>query len=167
MPFRLYVIDFPHGKKYFGITSRSLEERWRDHHKVARRKHSRRICVALRKYPKATIRTLVIGSRDYIHALEIAVIEKFNTRDRRFGYNRGFGGDFNPMLGNRHSQSALAKISQAGKTRTRTAESRAKTSASLKGHAVSFETRAKLSAALKGRPRPVRRNKGPVIEGFS
>jgi len=164
MPFQLYVIEFPHGKRYFGITERPLADRWRDHHNVARRKDRRRICVALRKYPHATIRTLVIGLRDYIHDLEIAAIEKFKTRDLKFGYNRGAGGDYNPMLGNRHSPEALAKIAEASRRRVRRPESNAKTSASLKGHPVPAETRAKLSAALKGRPRGQRR---PVLAGFS
>lgn len=157
MPFILYVIEFPNGKRYFGITERSLDERWRDHHKVARRNYSRRICAALRKYRDAKIRCLVVGGRDYIHALEIAAIRAFQTQKRSHGYNVGDGGDYNPMLGQKHTLEAREKIGKAGRMRIRTAESKAKTSASLRGHRVSDETRAKIRAKLKGIPQPTRR----------
>lgn len=170
----LYVIEFPNGMRYFGITDRSLAVRWADHLADSRRKTKRPICIALAKYPGATIRTLVVGTCDYIHDLETKAIEAFRTADREFGYNVGLGGDFNPMLGRRHTPEALAKIGAASRARVRTAETKAKISASLKGHSVSAETRAKLRASI-GRPevraritgRPRKSVSISVIPGFS
>ena len=158
----LYVIEFPNGKRYFGITSRDLHSRWLDHMADSRRGTNRPVCRALKRYPNAKIRPLVVGGREYIHALEQSVVAAYRTTDRKFGYNFGIGGEANPMLGNRHTPQAVAKISAAGKARVRSAESRARTSAALKGHAISAETREKIRATINrpdvkakitGRPR--------------
>lgn len=145
----LYVIEFPNGKRYFGITVRAPHLRWQDHIKVARRNRGRPVCKALRKYPTACLRVIAIGPSDYIRDLETKIIAAYSTTDRRFGYNFGPGGDFNPMAGKRHSPEAIAKISAAGRGRARTPESRAKTSASLKGRPVPSERKSKISAATK------------------
>lgn len=145
---QLYVIEFSNGKKYFGITCQKLRERWKAHLSASKRDSVRPICLALRKYT-ATIRTLAIGSREYICDLEIKAIEHFKTRDRKFGYNIGIGGDFGTMLGNKHSIAARAKIGEASKKRERTLDEAAKKSASMMGHSVSSETKIKISIATK------------------
>lgn len=145
----LYVIEFPNGKRYFGITDRKLSLRWSNHLSDAKRKNKRPICAALSKYPDATIRALVVGHREYIHDLEFAAIEAFDTTDRRYGYNVGLGGEINPMRGNRHSEESKAKISAASKALIRTDESNAKRSATLKGRPICSERRAKISVATK------------------
>lgn len=171
MAHQLYVILFPNGKRYFGITSRTLHERWRDHLSDARRR-CRPIHMALRKYSERTsIFTLAFGSRDYILSLEISAIRIFQTRDRRFGYNVSVGGDSNPMMDNPHTPESRAKISAAGTGRVHSLEHRAKISLALKGKPLSPERkakviaatidamarpdiRAKISAGLKGKKRP-------------
>lgn len=174
--YQLYVIEFPNGKRYFGITARSAAERWRDHHKAARRLEGRPVCKALRKYPAATFRTLVFGHKAYIENLEARAIEAFDTTDRRHGYNFGKGGDFNPMDGKTHTEEARAKISAAGRGRIRSEESKAKTSATLKGRPISAERRAKISAAtkiamanpdVKARMLAARRISRSIVKGFS
>jgi hypothetical protein len=145
----LYVIEFPNGKRYFGITVRAPDLRWNDHLKVARKNRGRPVCKALRKYPTACLRVLVIGPDDYIKNLESKMIEAYNTTDRLFGYNFGRGGDYNPMTGKRHTPEAIAKISAASRSRIRTPESKAKTSAALKGRPISPERRLKISIATK------------------
>lgn len=153
MATQLYVIEFPHGKRYFGITSRTLAARWQGHKDLTARSR-RPLYAALRKYPEAIIRTLVVGERSYILALEIAAIQQFQTRDPRHGYNVSRGGDINPMVGAKHTAEALAKISEASAARVRSAATREKTRASLKGHKISAETRAKISAAVKAAMTP-------------
>jgi hypothetical protein len=148
MSYLLYVIEFPNGKRYFGITGRTAEVRWRDHLSDAKRL-KRPICAAIAKYNEARMRTLVIGSMDYIHELEIKAIAAFRTTDRRFGYNVGLGGDFNPMLGNRHGAEALVKIADASRALVRTPASNAKRSAALRGKPISPERRSRISAATK------------------
>jgi hypothetical protein len=145
----LYVIEFPNGKRYFGITDRTLNIRWSNHLSDARSGKNRPICRALRRYPEARIRPLVVGDRDYIHKLERRAVAAYGTTDRKFGYNFGLGGETNPMLGNRHTEEAKSKIGAASSARTRTPESNAKTSASLKGRSFSAGRCAAISAATK------------------
>lgn len=145
----LYVIEFPNGKLYFGITNRTIKQRWSGHLTAARRGIKRPICAALLRYPEATIRALVVGERGYISDLEARAIAAYATTNREFGYNVGMGGDFNPMLGNTHSEDAREKIGAASRARVRTAESNAKTSAALKGRPISPERRTAISVATK------------------
>lgn len=145
----LYVIEFPNGKRYFGITVRAPDLRWKDHLKVARKERRRPVCQALRKYPTACMRVLLIGPADYVRDLESKMIAAYNSTNRLFGYNFGRGGDHSPMTGKRHTAEAIAKISAAGRGRIRTPESKAKTSAALKGRPISPARRAKISSATK------------------
>lgn len=144
----LYVIEFPNGKRYFGITDRPLHSRWLNHLADSRRGTNRPVCRALKRYPDAKIRALVVGDRDYIHALEQRAIAAYGTTDRQFGYNFGAGGEVNPMLGKKHLPESIAKIAAESRSRVRSAASKAKVSASLKGRPVSEETRAKIRASI-------------------
>jgi hypothetical protein len=133
MPFQLYCLDFPNGKKYIGQSERPLR-RLAQHKLVARRGSRFPVHAAIRRYGNPLLHVLCIGERDYIAALEIKAIEAFKTRDRRrFGYNVSLGGDISPAV---------------------TPEARAKISAALTGRAKSLEERARLSAAAKAQPRP-------------
>lgn len=143
----LYVIEFPNGKRYFGITSRSPEERWRDHLKASRR-YNRRICRAIRKHG-GYLRVLVRGPVNYIKDLEVKAIAAFKTDDWRHGYNSAPGGDFNPMEGRKHTPEALAKIAKASRERIWSAKTNKKRSLALKGVHHSDERRANVSAATK------------------
>jgi hypothetical protein len=146
---QLYVIEFQNGKKYFGITGQKLSCRWKAHLSTSKRRNSP-ISRALRNHKDdAAIHLLVIGHRDYILDLEIKAIEAFKTRDPKFGYNSGVGGEISPTLGVKHSLESLTKISEASKKRPRLAESNAKTSATLKGHDVSDETKKRISVGTK------------------
>jgi hypothetical protein len=117
MRYQLYEILFPNGKRYIGVTSRTLDQRWKDHLKVAANGTRRHypFYEALRKYgcDSAMRRTLVVGSRDYILDLEIQAIASLGTLDRRFGYNLHRGGVTSPM----HSPEVAAKVSATKKRR--------------------------------------------------
>ena len=152
MPSTLYVIDFPNGKKYFGITSGPLEYRWKAHRYFASKRHTPAsgklpIYNALSKYPNAEIKALVIGDLEYIKELEIASIALWNTRDNRYGYNVSRGGDLGGL--EHHTEETKRKISEASASRIRSLESNAKTSEKLKGHTVSEETRKLISIRTK------------------
>src|ERR1700724_3850930 len=94
----LYKLRFPNGKRYLGITY-SMPIRWQGHCRAARYVKTP-LYNAFRKYgaDSITYRVLAMGDRDYIVALEIAAIAKFNTRDPRIGYNVALGGQLSPML---------------------------------------------------------------------
>lgn len=94
----LYVALFPHGKRYFGVTSRSLEWRISSHKRTSK---TRRTIFhkALAKYGDAvSFEAIATGDRSYILLEEYKAVEQYNTRDRRFGYNQAFGGALSPML---------------------------------------------------------------------
>jgi group I intron endonuclease len=91
----LYQIESPSGKKYIGITSRSLKERWRVHRAHANRSVEGYLQNALRKYgPKSFIvKELVIANNyEYLKDLEVKAIKSFNTKAPH-GYNMTDGGD--------------------------------------------------------------------------
>lgn len=141
----LYEISFPNGKKYIGITTRSLRQRWSGHLYSLTRSVTP-VSHALRKYREgAIIRPLVVGDSDYIADLEIKAIEAFQTRDRRYGYNVGIGGTVGPMLGQTHTPEVRAVIGAASAARPRSIETKLKTSATLKGRVVTEETRRRIS----------------------
>ena len=98
MAWLLYCAVFPNGKRYFGVTGRSLEARIKDHRDNLRNPklpfHR-----ALKKYDgNVVFRTVVVGEKKQILNLEIESIASFKTMDRRFGYNVSLGGDLSPML---------------------------------------------------------------------
>lgn len=128
------------------------------------------VYAAIRKYGAPELRVLCAGDQTYITELEIKAIAIFQTRDSRFGYNVGLGGDLSPTLvpevarkggdsrqGQKRSPEALAKL-RTGFAKAATArkgtkaspETRAKMSLTRKGRALSPEHRAKISAGRKG-----------------
>jgi hypothetical protein len=133
-PFYLYVLNFPNGKKYIGLTNNPAR-RLKDHHRAARRdRHA--INRAFLKYGMPALRVLCIGDRSYIRAPEVQSIEAFQTRNRRFGYNSSLGGDLS-----RCWCQITAKGGAAKQGRTISAKTARAISATLTGHAVSAETR--------------------------
>lgn len=164
MAYQLYVAEFPNGKRYFGITGRSLTARRKDHLECASRPRFP-VHEAIRKHGvRVVFRTLVVGDRAYIADLEIKAIAAFNTCDRAYGYNVSLGGDLSPMLvpgivskmratntGRKLTPEHRAKL--AAKWTPLSPASRAKISASLQGTKKSLEHRARMSAAQTGRKR--------------
>ena len=95
---QLYCATSPSGKRYFGITSVDLPLREKRHRDTGA-KYQTIFHKALKKYGKAMVfETWAVGERAYIHDLEVRAIEKFQTTDRRFGYNQCLGGNLSPML---------------------------------------------------------------------
>lgn len=94
----LYVISFPNGKRYYGITSEAKPKaRFVGHLKLARNGGRGPLSCALRKFGGGSFRTLVVGGKEYIKELEVLAIAKFRTTNRQFGYNVAIGGDISPM----------------------------------------------------------------------
>lgn len=100
MSWKLYRIAFPNGKLYFGITSKTIEERWHWHCKQNKTRMHLPVYNAIRKYGKenCAIEVLVLGEETYILDLEIRIIAQFDTRNRLYGYNVSLGGTKSPML---------------------------------------------------------------------
>lgn len=95
--FYMYMITFPHGKKYIGITSRSIKQRFAQHKIAVRNGSINRVHTAMRKYGVenvvvqeiATFQTWEEACNAEIAA--IAAHDTYHTRGK--GYNMTFGGE--------------------------------------------------------------------------
>ena len=129
----LYVIDFPNGKSYYGITSRGLQRRLREHVCLAEAGRPYALSKALRLYDDWFIaQVLVIAPMKYLEELEVKVIEAYQSRIPN-GYNQALGGRLAPSstsevrlllsnlkLGTKHSEATKAKLKKAWESRPRT-----------------------------------------------
>jgi group I intron endonuclease len=155
----LYMLTFPNGKLYVGITSKSLERRLIQHRCAAKKAVlNRPLYAAIRKHEGFTAKKLVIASSlDYLYDLEQKAIEAFGTRAPN-GYNLTDGGK-GPIgyewTENQRKVSDRRRGVPTGKTccprgSTRSPEHRAKISAGMMGHSVSEETRRKIGTTKVG-----------------
>ncbi len=159
----LYLItNRVNGKRYVGITLRTVEYRWAHHQSESRRGGRRLLCCALRKYSAdvfdvASLKTIRGKDRKALWArlckLEIATIAALGTK-RPLGYNSTDGGD--GIVGHEYTEEQRAAMS-AAKTKmwsdpssvVNTTEYRAKRNASMKLTCSTTEQRARLSAQSK------------------
>jgi len=128
----LYVIDFPNGKAYYGITSRPFKQRLQEHLALARKGAPYAISKALATYDDWFIaQVLVIAPMSYLEELEVKIIEQFRSQIPH-GYNQAPGGKLAPSttfearlalsnhkLGTRLSEETKAKLKAAWVTRPR------------------------------------------------
>lgn len=149
MAWLLYVALFPNGKRYFGVTSKSLGVRIRGHRNATSRGSRLPVHKAMQKL-EAEFKTLVIGHRDYILYLEAKAIQAFDTRNRTFGYNVTVGGEKSPMA----TPEVAARVGLKHRGKIISKEMREKQSKALKGRAHSQERKDKIGAAHKGRTLP-------------
>lgn len=150
---QLYKLDFPNGKSYIGITTKTAAERLKTHGRDAPREKpggGPALYRAWRKHGAPTLTVLAIVDDAYLCETERRAIAVFGTLSPG-GYNLTVGGESSPA---KHPE-VRAKMSAAAKGRKkppRTAETRAKLSAAQRARApASAETRAKMSAAQRAR----------------
>lgn len=137
----LYQISLPNGKAYIGMTVCPPEKRFAEHRYQTKNGCELAVNRAMRKHGDPQFKVLVIAEdRQYLEDLERRAIVVFGTRSPG-GYNLTDGGDGAPV-GNQYN---------VGKKRT--AESRAKMSASALGKKLTDITKAKMSAVLMGNKR--------------
>lgn len=90
---QLYQLKFPNGKSYIGITSKTAQERLKEHFRPSQ---NRNACQrAIHKYGKENVVLVVLATVDNWELLclaEMEAIEKFNTFTPN-GYNMTLGGD--------------------------------------------------------------------------
>ena len=141
----LYCLNFPNGKKYFGV-SLKLKKRLNKHRYLAEKNlRTWPLYQAIRKYGWSSVRIEVIHEGDSVEILkkEQEYIENYHTTDRSFGYNVSVGGTA-PMLGRKHSEETKLKFL-------------GRTSPSVwKGKSLSLEHREKMSIARRKNPSPSR-----------
>ena len=127
----VYRHTAPSGKVYIGITSKRPQARWASGAGYVGNPYFAR---AIEKYGWAAIahEVLLVGlTKEEAEAAEVRLIREHRSAEREFGYNIDLGGN------------AVGRASE---------ETRAKMSASRKGHPTSDETKAKISASHKGVP---------------
>jgi hypothetical protein len=123
MPWTIYChIHIDSGRRYIGLTKRTMERRWSDHICAAKRSKGGRwhFPNAIRQYGKNAFSHEVLEVCETLEAAneaEIKWIDHFNSRDPRFGFNLAPGGEHIPHLkknpwdrpGYREKQSIIMK----------------------------------------------------------
>lgn len=147
----LYLLTFPNGKAYVGITSRTVKERFDEH--VNNNRYGKRACAvhaAIEKYgaPSVKVDVLAEASWEHLVDLEIKAIAALNTRPP-FGYNLTIGGE-----GVRGMDAVTrAKISASSIGKKMSAAACEKMRANRTGKTHSAETKRKMSDAKKLSPK--------------
>ena len=109
--YKLYVHIFPNGKRYVGITSQRLNDRWRNGKGY---KNSQYLENALNKYRWEEVENIVLFenlTKEEAEAKEIEFIRKYKSNNRQYGYNIQNGGKTYGTL----SQEIRTKISESKK----------------------------------------------------
>jgi group I intron endonuclease len=134
------------GKRYVGITSKTAQERWREHTKKARRLDTA-LARAIQKYGRAsfTVQTLLRAEWEYVEAVEQPAIERFGAM-APCGYNVR-GGGAQPKM----NEATKAKLSVAARRQFASLSAREAAADRQRGKRHSEEARVKMSLARKGR----------------
>jgi len=121
---QLYKLDFPSGKSYIGITSRTAEKRFLGHIASARKRPFGIVSLAIKKYGVENVVLSILATVDNWELLCLAeqeAIEKFNTFSPN-GYNLTLGGDGG--LGRQKTEQEIEKIRAANLGRKATDEAK-------------------------------------------
>lgn len=121
--YTVYMHTSPSGKRYIGITKQSVEERWKNGWGYYTQLIFYR---AILKYSFENFKHEIIASglsKEEAIDLEKELIKKYQTTDRRYGYNITEGGEtMSPnchWIGSHHTEESKRKISEANKGRPR------------------------------------------------
>ena len=119
----VYVHTSPSGKKYVGTTSQSVDARWKNGWGYYTQPIFYR---AILKYSFENFKHEIIKadlSKEDAISLEKELIKKYNTTNRKYGYNVTEGGETispnNHWNGSHHTEESKMKISMANKGRQR------------------------------------------------
>jgi group I intron endonuclease len=128
-------------KEYIGLTTRTLEQRWKQHVYESNKKDSWEwntpLGNAIKKYGKDSFEVFVLEecfSETELKLKEIQFIKERKSLASENGYNLSFGGD--GRLGYKLSEETKQKISQGNKGKTYTTESLEKMSIAAKKRSV-------------------------------
>lgn len=170
--YKLYVHITPNGKRYYGITKQTTNQRWRNGKGYKNNEYFTR---AIDKYGWDNIQHIVLHEEldeDEAKELEQYMIQWYCTNNKRYGYNITSGGEGcskpvseetkqkisealkgrpSPNKGRIVSEETRKKLSEAGKGRIVLEETRKKLSEINKGRIFNEETKRKLSEARKGK----------------
>lgn len=109
--YSVYMLISPSGKKYIGMTSQNVSQRWESGRGYA---HNAHLTQAIHKHGWDAFEKVVISnnlSKTDAEKMEREYIARFNTTDRLKGYNILPGGD----VSDGHSEKTKRKISETMK----------------------------------------------------
>ena len=135
MAYSVYKHTSPNGKVYIGIISRKPEQRWSNGSGYSKNKH---FAHAINKYGWENIKHEILFSdltKEEACKMEIELILKFKSNDRRYGYNFGTGGEHG-ATGSKWSEETRKHHMDAifSKPRNHTEEEKQKISIGVKKH---------------------------------
>lgn len=147
----VYMHICPNGKKYIGITTQKVKDRW---HYGTGYKHNKHFMDAIKKYGWHNIEHKILYEnieREQAWKIEKELIKKYKTNDRKYGYNKSTGGDSGGYgVKRNHSKETIEKIRNANLGKRLSKETKERMSISKKGHTTSELTRLKIGKAHKG-----------------
>lgn len=138
--YKVYEHVFPNGKKYIGITCRSLKERFKNGRGYC---HNSHMTNAIKKYGWENVEHNIIASglsKEDAENMEIELIKKYDLTNRLKGYNIELGGKACHRITEETRKKLIEKCS--GKNNARY------------GVEVSKETREKMRLAKLGKKQP-------------
>lgn len=165
----LYQLTFANGKRYIGITTRTLQARLKGHACYANNGSNTLVHRTWRKYGAPSAMVLAVVENEDLPGLEIKAIQVFNTLAPN-GCNLSYGGDISPMvnpdvakrssesgraarIGGKHTDAHKAKISAALKGVAKSPQhcENLKGKGGRLGYKHTEEARASMSKTRKGR----------------
>lgn len=138
--YKVYEHLFPNGKRYIGITCRSLKERFKNGYGYV---HNEYMTNAINKYGWCNVEHKLLFdnlTKEQAENIEIELIKKYDLTNRKNGYNIELGG----KAANRITEETRIKLKEkcSGKNNARY------------GVEVSQETREKMRKAKLGKKQP-------------
>ena len=149
--YTVYLHISPSGKRYYGITTRDVNKRWKNGKGYIDNKHFYR---AIEKYGWKNFQHIIVAKgldEETSKWLEIELIREFNTTDRNKGYNITLGGEGgNGWIPSENTRNKMIENNaRYWKGKHRSKEDRKKMSEARKGKKPSEETKMKMSKAKK------------------
>lgn len=89
----VYLLIFPNGKKYIGITTKRFKDRLYQHCNALNENTKK--ARAIKKYKEFKAEVLFEGNRNELGSKEIEFIKEYNTYNN--GYNSTFGGEYGTL----------------------------------------------------------------------
>lgn len=132
---QLYRLEFPNGKSYIGITTKTAQHRFNGH-KLRFNSgilNNTAMYNAWKKHGEPKLFLLAILPNDCLADAEIRAIKVFNTFSPN-GYNTTPGGDFPPLLNPEIAKKLIGNKNAKGAKHERSEEYRKKLSSALKGN---------------------------------
>ena len=158
MSYTVYMHLLPNGKRYIGITGRSVEKRW-GNNGIQYQKHTH-FYNAIKKYGWDNIDHVILKknlTKNEAFELEQYYIKLYKTTDKHFGYNKSVGGEYNSGFHYKRSPEFIEYIRKINTGKHPSAETRKKLSENNGMHNPEVVERVKQSLKKSQKERTAKR----------